>query len=293
MKAPSPVGGRPRPLRTPRRRGLRRLGAALTALAAASALSSCGISNGPDSVAHKSTLVVGVKADQPGLGLEKKDGTFEGFDVDVAGYVARKLGAQKVIFKAITSGERETWLQNGTVDLVVATYSITPVRKTKVLFAGPYYLAHQDTLVRTEDYDTIRSVHDLKGKKLCNVPGSNSFNRVYTEKRIPAISVPGDTYQACIDELAAGRLQAVSTDDLILAGFVREHEGAMRLVNNPFSDEKYGIGIKQGDVEGCEDINKAITDMYQQGVAADLLDKWFRASQLQTVKSVPQFEGCS
>lgn len=292
MTAPSPVGGRPSTPRTPRRRRLRRLGAALTALAAASALTSCGISSGPGSVAHKSTLVIGVKADQPGLGL-KKDGTFEGFDVDVANYVAHKLGAQKVIFKAITSGQRETWLQNGTVDLVVATYSITPVRKTQVLFAGPYYLAHQDTLVRTADAATIQSVHDLKGKKLCNVSGSNSFNRVYTEKKIPAIGVPAATYRVCVDELAAGRLQAVSTDDLILAGFASEHVGTMHLVNAPFSDEKYGIGIKRGDVEGCEDINKAITDMYQQGVAANLLDKWFHASGLLTVKSVPQFEGCS
>jgi glutamate transport system substrate-binding protein len=67
----------------------------------------------------------------------------------------------------------------------------------------------------------------------------------------------------------------------------------MRLVNAPFSDEKYGIGIKQGDIEGCEDINKAITDMYQSGVAGTLLDKWFGSSGLNTIKTVPQFEGCS
>lgn len=278
--------------RRPPRPWLRRCGAALAAAAATAVLASCGINNGSSSVAHKSTLVIGVKADQPGLGLQK-DGTFQGFDVDVASYVAKRLGATKVEFKAITSGEREKWLQDGTVDLVVATYSITPVRKTQVLFAGPYYVAHQDTLVLASEANAVRTVHDLKGKTLCSVAGSNSFNRVAVEKKIPAIPVSGSTYKDCVDKLAAGQLQAVSTDDLILAGFARERGGLMHLVNAPFSDEKYGIGVKRGDIEGCEDINKAITDMYQQGVAGQLLDKWFGGSNLHTINSVPQFEGCS
>jgi glutamate transport system substrate-binding protein len=278
--------------RRPLRPWLRRCGAALATVSATAALTSCGIGNGSASVAHKSSLVIGVKADQPGLGLEK-DGTFQGFDVDVASYVAKRLGATKVEFKAITSGDREKWLQDGTVDLVVATYSITPVRKTKVLFAGPYYLAHQDTLVLNSEANAVHTVHDLKGKTLCSVAGSNSYDRVAVEKKIATIPVSGSTYKDCVDKLAEGKLQAVSTDDLILAGFARERGGGMHLVNAPFSDEKYGIGVKLGDIEGCEDINKAITDMYQQGVAGQLLDKWFGGSDLHTIKSVPQFEGCS
>jgi glutamate transport system substrate-binding protein len=181
--------GAPSAQRRPARPWLRRCGAALAAAAATAVLASCGINNGPSSVAHKSTLVIGVKADQPGLGLEK-DGTFQGFDVDVASYVAKRLGATKVEFKAITSDEREKWLRDGTVDLVVATYSITPVRKTQVLFAGPYYLAHQDTLILSSEAGAIRNVHDLKGKTLCNVSGSNSYNpgrRGEEDRRRPGV----------------------------------------------------------------------------------------------------------
>lgn len=271
--------------------------AAATLAAVSMFTAACGITGGPQSVAHKGTLVVGVKADQPGLGL-RSAGTFQGFDVDVASYVARKLGATKVQFVPIVSAQREAYLQQGNVDLVVATYSITPERKTKVLFAGPYYVAHQDTLVRTSDV-AIKNVHSLKGKTLCEVKGSNSFQRVYEEKKIPAIAVPGASYSDCVAKLVAGQVEAVSTDNLILAGFGVQVNGGesgggnvVRLVNAPFSDEKYGIGVKQGDLEGCENINKALTHMYQDGTAEALLHKWFDSAHLDINAEVPQFEGC-
>jgi len=265
------------------------LGAAAALVAVCTA--ACGISGGSASVAGKKTLTIGVKQDQPGLGLKQSNGTFQGFDVDVATYIAHKLGAKHVNFTAITSAQRETWLQQGKVDMVVATYSITPARKQKVTFGGPYYVAHQDTLTRAGD-SAIHNVHDLKGKTLCNAKGSNSFNRVATEKSIAAIGVPGDSYSDCVKKLEAGQVEAVSTDDLILAGFAAETNGQLKMVNQPFSDEKYGVGIKLGDIEGCEEINKAITDMYQDGTAAKLLHKWFDASGLAVNTNVPQFEGC-
>jgi glutamate transport system substrate-binding protein len=126
--------------------------------------------------------MIGVKPDQPGLGLRMSDGTYEGFDVDVANYVASKLGAKKVTFRPTPSKIREQALQEGTVDLIFATYSITPERKTKVTFGGPYYVAHQDTAVRPGD-GSIKNVRDLKGKHLCQVTGSNSWKRVVEEKK--------------------------------------------------------------------------------------------------------------
>jgi glutamate transport system substrate-binding protein len=261
------------------------------AMVLALSLTACGVGGGSSSVAAKDTLVIGVKADQPGLGLKKSDGTFEGFDVDVAKYVSRKLGAKNVTFKAITSAQRETFLQQGTVDLVFATYSITPERKTKVVFGGPYYVAHQDTLVRESD-TTIKTVHNLKSRKLCQVAGSNSWKRVTEEKKIAADLVPAPSYSACVNDLISGTVDAVSTDDLILAGFAAQKGQAVKLVNAPISDEKYGIGIKQGDLKGCEEINKAVTDLYLDGTAQTLLDKWFGPSGLKVTTTVPQFEGC-
>ncbi|MBO2465262.1 glutamate ABC transporter substrate-binding protein [Actinomadura violacea] len=270
-------------------------GAALlcTVLSAAGTLSACGL-GGADkpTIAHKHSLTIGVKEDQPSLGVKGKDGTYQGFDVDVATYIAGRLGVPKsrIRWRTTNSSVREKALADGTVDMIVATYSITATRKRVVTFAGPYYVAHQDTLVAPGN-TTIHNVRDLKGRKICAVTGSNSWRRVIEERKIAAVPVQAPTYGACMSDLADGKLDAVSTDDLILAGFAAGHPG--KIINAPFTDEKYGVGLKKGDLEGCEQINRAITAMYQDGTAARLLRKWFGTSGLKLTTSVPQFEGCS
>jgi len=248
---------------------------------------------GPPSIVGKQTLRIGVKADQPGLGLRLADGRFTGFDVDVATYVAAKLGVQpdRITFVPVTSATREKVLENGSVDMVVATYSITPERGTVITFAGPYYVAHQNTMVRGNE-TAIHTVHDLKGKRLCQAAGSNSWKRVTQELGIGAILVPAPSYSACVAMLLAGQVDAVSTDDLILAGFAARAGPAVRILNAPFSDERYGIGLRKGDLSGCEAINRAISQMYLDGTAARLLHKWFGQTKLQLDPYVPQFEGC-
>jgi len=271
-----------------------RAAAAAVVVALALGLSTAACSaGGPPSIVGKQTLRIGVKADQPGLGLRLPDGRFAGFDVDVARYVAAKLGVRPdhITFVPVTSATREKVLENGSVDLVFATYSITPERETKVTFGGQYYVAHQDTMVRGGD-TAIRSVHDLKGKRLCAAAGSNSWKRVTQELNIAAKLVSAASYSNCVARLLDGRLDAVSTDDLILAGFAARAVPAVRIVNAPFSDERYGIGIKKGDLSGCEAVDRAVSAMYLDGTAAALLQKWFGKTSLQLDTHVPQFEGC-
>jgi glutamate transport system substrate-binding protein len=267
---------------------------AIVALAALTVLvttaTACGTGGGAGSIVGKDSLVIGVKPDQPGLGI-LKNGTYQGFDVDVAKYVAKRLGVANVKFVSAPSSQREKLLQQGKVDLIFATYSITPERKTKVAFGGPYYVAHQDTLVRAGE-STINNVRDLRGRKLCEVTGSNSWRRVKEERKIPVSLVPSASYSECMTKLRSGAVDAVSTDDLILAGFATSVGSSVRIVNAPFSDERYGIGIKQGDLDGCEAVNKAVTEMYQDGTAKTLLKKWFGPTGLALTDTVPQFEGC-
>jgi glutamate transport system substrate-binding protein len=264
----------------------------VVALALGLSMAACSAS-GPPSIVGKQTLRIGVKADQPGLGLRLPDGRFAGFDVDVARFVAAKLDVRPdhITFVPVTSATRETALGNGSVDLVFATYSITPERATKVTFGGPYYVAHQDTMVRAGD-TAIRSVHDLRGKRLCAVAGSNSWKRVTQALNIAAVLAPAASYSACVGMLRDGRTDAVSTDDLILAGFAARAGPAVRIVNEPFSYERYGIGIRKGDLSGCEAVNRAVSQMYLDGTAAALLQKWFGRTRLQLDTRVPQFEGC-
>ncbi len=182
----------------------------------------------------KDSLVIGVKADQPALGVKRPDGTYEGFDVDVATYIAGRMGVPKsrIRWRTTNSSVREDALAKGTVDMIVATYSITAKRKMKVTFLGPYYVAHQDTFVRP-DAASIQNVRDLKGKRICEVTGSNSWRRVIEERHVAARPVTVGTYGACMDALAAGKLDAVSTDDLILAGFAAGRPGGSSTRRSP------------------------------------------------------------
>jgi glutamate transport system substrate-binding protein len=268
----------------------RRLLAPLLAAALALSSAACGVERG-SGVEGKKVLRIGVKYDQPGIGLQVAGGGFIGFDVDVASYVAERLGAERVEFVGLASSQREEFLAEGRVDLIVASYSITPQRKTLVEFAGPYYVAHQDIMVRAAE-QVISGPRDLEGRRLCKSEGSNSWKRVVEELGVRAELVEAATYGECVRLLQDGGLDAVTTDDLILAGFSLRQPGAFRMVNARFTDEKYGIGLRKGDIGGCEAVNRALTRMYQDGTAARLLAKWFEFTGLKTTTTVPQFEGC-
>jgi len=201
----------------------------------------------------RGTLKVGIKYDQPGVGLRNPtNNAFEGFDVDIAKLLAvgifggtpDTLG-NKVEFVEAVSANREPFIQNGNVDIVVASYTINDTRKQQVDFAGPYLLAHQDILVKTSD-NAIKTVTDLNGNKVCSVQGSTSEKNVVA-KAPQAELLSFDTYSKCAEALTDGRVVAVTTDGPILAGYVAKSDGAFKVVNAPFSDEPYGIGLKKGD----------------------------------------------
>ncbi|GGW67072.1 glutamate ABC transporter substrate-binding protein [Streptomyces caelestis] len=208
------------------------------------------------------TITVGIKFDQPGLGQKTPQG-YAGFDVDVATYVAKKLGynANQIEWKEAKSGDRETMLQRGDVDFIAATYSITPERQEKVDFAGPYLLAHQDVLVRADD-NSIKSPADLNDKKLCSVTGSTSAQNV-KEKLAPKADLQQyPTYSACLGGLQTKRIDALTTDDSILAGYAAQEQfkGKFKLGGFKMTNENYGIGVKKGS-DLKDKINKALEDM--------------------------------
>src|SRR5919197_3614494 len=271
-------------------------GVVLAGLAAVS-MTMTGCAKKASSVADQKKLVIGVKYDQPGLGLKTGSGV-EGFDVDVATYIAGKLGVKPsdITWKEARSANRETFLQNGTVDMVIATYSITAARKPKVTFGGPYVVTHQDMMVRSDD-SSIKSLQDLKGKKICAVSGSASWKNITTgtnklNLKVAATTVPAQGYDECITKLKGGAVDVVSTDATILAGFVKREGTSLKVVNAPFTDEKYGVGVKKGDKKGCDAVNSAIKQMYTDGTARQLWGKWFGSAGLPFDATVPTPEGC-
>jgi glutamate transport system substrate-binding protein len=222
----------------------------------------------------KGKLVVGTKFDQPGLGQRNPTtGQVEGFDVEIAKLMAvgifggtpDSLG-NKIQFVEAVSKNREPFIQNGNVDIVVATYTINAARKQVVDFAGPYFLAHEDIMVKASD-TSIKSVTDLNGKKACSVTGSTSEKNV--KAKAPQVDVLAlDNYSQCTQALTDGRVVAVVTDGPILAGYVGQSSGALKVVNAPFSDEPYGIGLKKGDDAFRSFLNDQIEKSYQDGAWA-------------------------
>ncbi|MFF7260860.1 glutamate ABC transporter substrate-binding protein [Streptomyces sp. NPDC008159] len=250
----------------------RLISVALTSVIVVLSVGACG--NGGDDTgssvvdraAKDKKLVIGVKADQPGLGLRTPDGSFTGFDIDVAKYVAKELGVDQkdITFKEAVSANREAFLQQGQVDMVVATYSINDARKQKVSFAGPYLVAGQDLLVR-EDNKTIKGPKSLNGKKLCSVAGSTSAQLI-KDKYAKDVQLQEErTYSACVDRVLTGQLDAVTTDNSILYGYAAQHPGKLKVLNSPFSEEKYGIGLKKDDKKGRDAVNDALAKMVSDG----------------------------
>jgi glutamate transport system substrate-binding protein len=244
---------------------LRRTTIAATAVVAAVGLAACGGSGGSGG-SSGGPFKIGIKFDQPGMGL-KEGSKYTGFDVDVARYVAHQLGHKDsdIQFVEAPTPQRETLISTGQVNYIVGTYSITPERKQKVSFAGPYFIAGQDLLVRSDE-TAITGPDTLTGKKLCSVKGSTSAAKV--KAKYPGVQLQEyDTYSKCVEALTAKVVDALTTDNTILAGYASQpaYKGKLKLVGKTFSEEKYGIGLKKGDTALCTKITDALKKMIADG----------------------------
>ncbi|MBN6057339.1 transporter substrate-binding domain-containing protein, partial [Nonomuraea sp. RK-328] len=236
-----------------------------------------------DKVASTGKLVIGVKGDLPGIGLER-DGGFEGFDVELGKRIAAELGAKDTSFVRVSVGNRDDMLADGSVDLVLATYSID---KSDVEFAGPYYLAHQDVLVH--DGAGIEKIEDLKGRKVCAV-NSPSVGKV--QAMVDVEPVMAGNYAECMDKLRSGRVDAVPGDDLILAGFAGRESLRYKILGAKLSNERYAVGIRGGDVRTCQAVNGVIAEFYRTGVMKELLTRYFAKVDFTLELKSPVMETC-
>jgi glutamate transport system substrate-binding protein len=246
------------------------VGAVALAIALPLAATACGGGEGGGG----DTIVIGTKFDQPGLGLKNPDGTMSGFDVDVAKYVAEQLGfaEDKIEWKEAPSAQRETLIQNDQVKFIAATYSITDARKEKVSFAGPYLVTGQSLLVRADNTDITGEASLANNKRLCSVSGSTPAQNI-KDKYASVQLQQYDTYSACVEALKNGAVDAVTTDEVILAGYAAQSPGTFKIVGEPFSEERYGIGLKKDDSELCTQISDAVKKMEDEGAWKEAWDK--------------------
>jgi glutamate transport system substrate-binding protein len=256
------------------RRGKGMIAAGLVGLVLAGVLAGCGSGGGgpnptpaPVAGAPGGKLTIGIAFDQPGLGLRTGD-AYTGFDVDTAIYIAGALGVTRdnITWKEANSDQRQQLLESGQADLIVSTFSITDQRKQVVDFAGPYFVAHQDLLVRRNDTE-ITGPDRLDGKNLCSVPGTTSAAYVTSHYLGNIKLTEKPRFSDCVTALANSEVDAVTTDDVILAGFAAQpqYQGKLKVVGKGFSDEIYGVGVKKGNTALVDKVNAALKQYIDDG----------------------------
>lgn len=233
---------------------------------------------------------IGVKYDQPNVGYRSSASEPpEGFDVEIAKIIAGRMGIEpgNITWVEAQSGDRESMLREGDVDLMVASYSITEDRLKEVGMAGPYYATGQQLLVRKGESD-IAGPADIKGKRVCAAAGSTSM--ALLEKSYGAKPVPKKTYESCVNQLEAGKVDAVTTDGAILLGFAAEEPDKLEVVGEPFTSENYGVGYKHGDLEMCRFLTSSIKQTHRDGTWAEVLSRTLWKTTGGT--SAPDVEPC-
>ncbi|MFI6272675.1 transporter substrate-binding domain-containing protein [Micromonospora zamorensis] len=215
----------------------------------------------------QSKLRIGVATNEPLMG-ELRNGQHVGFDVEIAKYIAASLGYegdQRLEFVPVATEERIPALQGGTVDLVVSSFSITEERKKVVSFAGPYFVTTQEVMVPTRLRGKISTIEDLRNPdyKICTSGGSTSEAELGGHQvKALVVKTVGD----CVAGIRAGRYDAVSSDETILAGFLARHPKEFEIVDMPFgTSELLGIGVPIGDPALRDLVAFFLQKSYQQG----------------------------
>lgn len=242
---------------------------------------------------RKNPVALRLKSGQPGFSI-KSQYSFSGFEVDLARFLGKEIG-----FNAdpqnVPSKDREEKLESGAADLVIGTYSYTRPRDKRIDFTAPYMKTPQGILVRRENNE-IKSLKDLKDKKLCTAQGSvNEPPRDPDAKRQDAIitdlgvkaNIVGEIdFKECVKQLKAGNYHAIWSDKILLQGFAA-YDDDLKVVKNIKTgpDQYYAVGIRQGYKKDCEEINRALRRF--------LDGQWreaFRSHFPKVADSTPDFE---
>ncbi len=240
-------------------------------------------------LAKAGKVKIGVKFDQPGLGFKRAgQDTPTGFDVEMGKLLAAKLGipADDVQWVETISDNREPFLQKGTVDFVIASYSITDERRKVVGQAGPYYVTGQQLLVKKGS--DIKSVADVKGKQVCSVTGSTSLEQIEAKG---ATGRGFETYSQCRDQVLDGAVEAMTTDGSILLGYAAENPDELEVVGEPFSEERYGVGYNKDKPELCPFIVDTLTGAQKDGDWAKAFEATLGKSGVDTPEP-PKMDPC-
>ena len=222
-------------------------------------------------IQEKGTITIGVKYDVPPFGFENpQSGEVEGFDVDFGKIIAEELGVEAEFVEAI-SDNRIPFLQDGTVDLILSTMTITTDRDADIDFSNPYYIAHGRIAVY--EGSDIASEGDLAGKRVCTALGSTYETTIIPKVAPDAKIEAADSYSECLELLQNGAVDAEITDDIILAGQAATDD-KISLVGDDLTTDPYGVGIPDGQTDMQEFVNGVLAEILEDGRWQEMYDKW-------------------
>lgn len=296
---------------------LRRTKAALLAIGVAAAMAACGEAGEDDGdsenpeqevageeeldfpggsqmaeFAEAGSIRIGVKFDQPGIGFKGAgDEQPSGFDIEIGELVAGQLGIEPdgIEWVETISDNREPFLQQDKVDIVIASYSITDERRAVVGQMGPYYITGQQLLVREEDKEDITGVDDVDGVEVCSVTGSTSLEQVEEQG---AVGRGFDTYSECVEQVRNGSVDAMTTDGAILLGYAAETPDELEVVGEEFSEELYGIGyFPKEDTEFCNFLRDTMQEAMDNSDWATAFEATLGQSGIET-PDPPEMDPC-
>jgi polar amino acid transport system substrate-binding protein len=223
----------------------------------------------------RGSLVVGVSADTLRMGSRNPfSGQIEGFDIDVLHEISRALfgDPNRLQFRVITSGQRLDVLKDGQVDLVARTFTMNCDRWQSIAFSAEYLRSGQKVLVTRDS--TATGIEDLGGSKVCAPKGTTTLDRLAQYPDLTAVAA--DTHTACLVLFQQGKVDAITGDDTVLAGFVAQDPYA-KVVGDAFSAEPYGIGAPAEDVDLVRFVNAVLDQMKNDGTWTTLYDRWLGA----------------
>ena len=229
-----------------------------------------------ETVKKKGVLVAGVKDSTPGFGfVDEKTREIVGYDVDFVKAIAGKLGV-KLELKPVTSSTRMPQLTEGNIDIIAATMTKNEERAKQIDFSLTYFFTGQKFIVKK---GTVKALADLDGKRIGTAKGSTSEQNA--AKALPKATVLSfDDYPQALLALQQGKVFAVTTDESILANLLANapNKEQYEIPNIQISDEPYGLGMRKGDKNFVDFVNKTLLDMEKSGEAKKIFDKWFGPS---------------
>ncbi len=227
-------------------------------------------------IQDRGRLIVGVSQDKYAIGfLNPLTNELEGFDIEMAKAMAKAIfgNENKLQIVAVSSAERIPLIKAGKVDMVISTFTINAKRKEEINFSEVYYMSGQKILVHKDS--AAKSIADLSGQRVCAPAGSTSAKNILTANPSAKL-VETVEFTDCLDLFQMRQVEAISTDDVILAGLAKQDPFA-KVIGSGFTAEPYGIGMSKDQPDLVRFANGVLTQMKGDGTWKRIYDKWFGA----------------